>query len=282
MKLIKTLLLTAVAASSVPFVNAAPVTLYEDHFSTGYPLVVGEAPETVGSGVGLDGNTYQPQGNSSFTGYLAQTEDGHLVLGPDIGVSLSLTDSTGFTLPSQITLNVSFNLGDLKTDTGTTYWRGIGMGFFYDTKTEGNAYTGFTGILINKGGSVHLTQSAAGGSPALLTWAPAIAGWNATNDHTLTYTIDLTTGGITSLLLDGIDLTTQGNMGAFNSKTGVFTADQLSQVGFYANSASANTYGYIDQFSVTTIPEPSTVASFGLATGVLLLTFRKQAFGLRK
>jgi hypothetical protein len=103
----------------------------------------------------------------------------------------------------------------------------------------------------------------------------AFGGYTTANFYNLAYSVDTVTGSITSVLFNGNDDTATFS-GAVS--TGDFTAAGTNLAGFYGSSAnSVNDFGRVDNFAVSTVPEPGT-ALFGIAcVGVAALRRRRSA-----
>ena len=72
--------------------------------------------------------------------------------------------------------------------------------------------------------------------------------------------VDTATGGIGKIALDGQ---------TYSFSTTAFTPAVTDIAGWYVNSWSGDTYGFMDNVLLTEIPEPATVALL-LAAGALL------------
>jgi hypothetical protein len=161
---------------------------------------------------------------------------------------------------------------------GVSNGRGIGLGFFSaapqaSTETRRN----FTGFVLDASGTLALISINDAKSPAAddVTKHATVA-WQGTETfslttaYKLTYSIDMATGGVTSVILGNTDLTEH-----FKSVAGVFTTSTtvLSYAGFYASSGSSvSNSGEVDNFSLaltTSIPEPGT---WTLIIGTLILS----------
>ena len=226
---------------------------------------------TAANGTAINGRTPSPvdlpgttwvQANGAWTNDI---ENNLANLGPDEGDAISIGTVASTYNVTSYSISDSFNLG---TDTMNTYQlRGTWLGFFSSGTAED---TTFTGLVVNPNGNIRLigNNSNVIGSPI------AISGFNAAATHTLSYSVDLTTGTISNILLDGSAV-------SLTAPNGTFTLADTAYAGFHNSSNSASSFGSVGNFVLSSpqvVPEP---ASWTLVLGGLgmLLIGRKRATG---
>ncbi|OPZ27709.1 MAG: hypothetical protein BWZ02_01543 [Lentisphaerae bacterium ADurb.BinA184] len=186
----------------------------------------------------------------------------------DITITKSIASAGGYVKPSLIAISADVNLGWTDPVTqgaglgGSGYGsgRGVGVGFF--------AGGLFTGVTVGADGSLNILDSSYWYSPTWIANLPWAGGgsFDPSAWHSLAYTIDTSSGAITSLTFDGTP---------YSVTTTAFLDADTDQAGFYMNSWSGNNYGYVDNFQVMEeVPEPSTLACVAMA-GLLALRRRR-------
>ena len=173
--------------------------------------------------------------------------------------SISVASTGTFTKPTMLTLSASIEINNLQDDGSAMLARGIGLGFFTAPPANGgaaNGNTNFYGLDVAPGGALYLEENGTRIGSAI---APAFTGFSTSNFYTLSYTVNTVTGGISNISFGG------NNDG---SAAADFTDAITNRAGFYgstANNAAFN--GFVDNFEVSGVPEPSTWATMigGLA-----------------
>lgn len=202
------------------------------------------------------GATYAGNGNVSLTGgftggtpYAADIQSNAARVGADAGLALNL----GMSSPERFQLAITFHLG---TGTETQAFdprRGGALGFFSSvslgTSGSSHGFNNFTGLTVDRAGSVRLIVGGANSGIATV-----VGGFDATLNHTLSYTVNTAAGNgmISNILLDGVPL-------SLSAPTDTFTVARTSYAGFYNSSGNPAGVATFDNFSVAIVPEPSAV-----------------------
>lgn len=244
------------AAANAASASAAAVIIYQDSFTgTNGSAIANRSPDVVN----LTGNTWQLQGNpSNWPGNAIQNN--RASLNTDIGSSISTQTTGSYTKPTIFNISVTFNQNNLTAD--SLNQRAIGLGFYSQQVTGGSGFSGyrwFTGLAVNTSGVVRLITANDQGEPNNVTLfgTQTYTGvWDTAADHTLSYSVNTTTGAIFDVLLDNQSLT-------FTATP--FTDANTNFAGFYASSSSGSRSGHFDDFVLTAIPEPSSAALLGFA-----------------
>jgi len=220
----------------------AQTTIVQDSFtaSDGTALV-GRSPD-----VDLPGSMYVAHGGA----WERDIVGGNATLGADAGLDLSIASAGSYTKPTTMTISATINLG---TVGGSDFsFRGIGLGF-NSTLVDPNAYpTGdalsfqhFTGLVVNPSGSVRLYgYGDYEGTLVANTTVDTVIGSFATpgGNHSVRYTVDTTTGGISNIYLDSAAVTAPS--------TTLFTDAATAYAGFNAQSNSGGSLGKVDNFTL--------------------------------
>lgn len=261
--------LVALSSGGVITPRARAYTVYSDTFTgTSGTVLAGRAPDTTNLPTRTYTTTVQSSGQGTAPGL---TGSGTAITGYNDTNYLSLASTGGYTKPTTITLSLSVEINTIAED-NATQGRGIGLGFFTTTPATGTeSNTGFTGLVVEPSGALTLEVNGARTGTAVA----APANFSTTTLYPLTYTVNTATGGITSVTYNGT---------SYNSSfsTTAFTSTATNLVGFYSSSAtSASNNGYVDNFSVTGVPEPATWLGGGLLAGAGLLGTVRRARRMR-
>jgi hypothetical protein len=206
-----------------------------------------------------------------FTGgtpYEADVQSNVARLGADAGLALNLNINT----PQQFQLSISFNIsGDTQTQADNAH-RGAGLGFFSSVSLGGSGsshgFNNFTGLTVDRTGSVRLIIS--GTDSGIFT---TTAGFDPAITHTLSYQVNTAVGAgtISNILLDGTSV-------SLTSPVNTFTIARTVYAGFYNSSGSNTDLATFDDFTVATVPEPS---SFFAIVGITLVLCIRDFCGVR-
>jgi len=178
---------------------------------------------------------------------------------------------TYLTLGSYTTAPALTISADLRMDTiaaGGQNFRGIGLGYW--SSVLGNSqesYISFYGLLLTPDGKVQLVEN--GNAGVNVNTFYTIAGFSKTAFYNLNYTVTSSTGAITSIFLNGTNITSS------LPATTAFVPANLTYVGFAASTAqNSDFFGDVDNFSV--VPEPGTAGLIGLGLLVLAVGSRRR------
>ncbi|MEX0652774.1 MAG: PEP-CTERM sorting domain-containing protein [Phycisphaeraceae bacterium] len=174
--------------------------------------------------------------------------------------SLGLAISLGGYAPTAISADVQFRGSHETTNTG-----GVALGFYTSTlppaDVEGGVMAGFSGIHVSEAGLTLYENGIAGLAIAAPTTLTSGAFYH------LSYDVDTTTGEISNVNFDG-DTTT------YSWSTTAFTTSATAYAAGVSNGGQNGRAG-IDNFVVTAVPEPASLALLG-AGGLLMLTRRRR------
>ena len=242
--------------------SAQGTVIISDTFSgTNGSLMLGRTPNTTN----LPGGTWQANGssypNSTKGGWENDIQNNQAKLGADVGDAIALTGGSVTAAPSY-TVSTTFNISQ-NPSIGTG--RGAGLGFFANDVSTNNTHGWyyFTGVTVQSSGTgatVELIDSApsgsgTSGSPNVLATG-TVSSFDASVSHTLSYTVNTSTGTMSGLLLDGNAVSLSG------AYTPPFTPTNTALAGIFDSAASGSDYNYFSNFavSVPTVPETSTLA----------------------
>ena len=212
-------------------------------FASGNGVMKGRFPDTVN----LPGNAYTEQQNANVQ---ARMELDTAIGNSDNSLKTGFNNSAHIRysndgIPTvQVTLALDIQLNTIVDDADP---RGIGLGFWNPLPTlypatESYATTRFTGILVNRSGTLEYVRD--GVSQGVFTAAPA--GFSTAAFLNLTYTVDPATRKITQLIFADIDYTAD----FLTSFPADFTHSDTA--GFLGSTATdASFFGRVDNFIVT-------------------------------
>jgi hypothetical protein len=267
------------AACLIAFPSTLPadnIIIADDFNGINGAALAGRAPDLVN----LPGTSYSVNGT---TPTLDTSGIGNIPLG--IGLQsvastsynsaswLSIGSNGGYIKPSILTLSATIDTHSIDGFTLPDAFhvtRGIGLGFFNSAPQNGDADASirFTGLAVNVGSNSYLTLFANGVPQSAKVIVPS------GTMHRLTYSIDTTTGAITSVFFDSTDL---ASTFSGSSSASIFTDTATNLMGFYGSSASLGTTGYVGSFvltSTSTVPEPASTVL--LICGASLIGLRRR------
>jgi len=279
MNRILSLVVVGLIITTVSLFAAPGDTIVRDEFTgADQPLTSGTGAGTYGLSARTPDTANEPGGTWSAPvgGWGHGILSNSAWLNADTLATKSIASAGGYSKPSQLTISADLNVGWTNAttrapgglwvhDDPSTYYHGLGLGFFQAGKFYGlglrsddNGNLGY--LFLHEGSS-----AGAAIVTAQLPWTGSP--FDSSLFHHLSYTVDTATGGISDITLDG-------NVYA-DPVTSAFTALRTDAAGFYVNSWAGDTYGYVDNFQVMEkIPEPSTLACLALA-GLLGLRQRR-------
>lgn len=271
---------TAVAVSAAVVLLAcanatiADTIIYHDTYSwvaTDGQTVVGQAPET-----NLPGATYGTTTMGYPQQFLGATTGGSSGAGlsevtHQSDIYLPLSSGGSYTKPTEIALSLDIKVGTTAGSSNTlANPRGTGLGFYYATN-GGVASSSFTGLVLDRAGVLSLIKTSTSGAAYSATPVAYAGGtFDPNSFYTLTYAVNTSTGNMSNISLSG---STADYASAFGSTTMFANTDSISgvqttdYVGIFNSANGAGQHGFIDNLTVSTVPEPSAIAL--LVTGML-------------
>lgn len=190
---------------------------------------------------------FMPNGKGGWGGDLAQYKGKPCAwLNADTRLRVSIASVANYTKPTHINVSAFVNLGWASaTERGSgiqfgTDFHGVGVGFFAENGHR------FTGPTLREDGSIFIHNQSTAVEPvveARIPWPGKPGSFDPSAWHHISYGIDTTTGTLFDLRVDGRP---------FEVKTRIFTDAPTTFAGFYVNSWSGDTFGYVADFSVGT------------------------------
>ncbi|MEI7822878.1 MAG: PEP-CTERM sorting domain-containing protein [Verrucomicrobiota bacterium] len=258
----------------IPTTLIAANTIISDDFNgANGAALAGRTPDLVN----LPGTSYSVEGT---TPTLNTSGIGNIPLG--IGLQsvastshnsaswLSIGSNGGYVKPSILTLSATIDTNSMDGHTlpdAFNATRGVGLGFFNSAPQSGDADASirFTGLSVQSDtGQLFLIVN---GVRKTFYNNPYPSFATGSMDR-LTYSIDTTTGAISSVFAGSNDIS---SFFTGTTSAGAFTDAATNLVGFYGSSASLGTTGYVGSFVVSStspVPEPTStillLAGFGI------------------
>lgn len=257
----------AIVAAIFATVNgtSAATTFISDTFTgANNTALIGRAPAPINVPISIyagNGNVRLTGGTSGGAPYAADIQNNAARIGADAGIALNLGISTATEFELSITFNIS---GDTETQVDNIH-RGAALGFFSSvalgSSGSSHGYNNFTGLVVDRAGSVRLIISGADSGVAT-----TVPGFDPSVDHTLSYIVNtaLGSGLIYNIQLDSTSV-------SLTAPIDTFTIARTVLAGIYNSSGDAADLASFDNFNLSIVPEPSTSALFGGAA--LLLGF---------
>lgn len=262
------LLLSVIAARS-----AQATLIISDTFTApNSTALIGRFPapiDTPATAYGGNGNVSAAGGITGGPPYEADIQNSTARLGADAGAAVNLNVASA----QRFQLSIDFNISANTETQANNAPRGAGLGFFSSLAVasggSSHGFNNFTGLVVDTAGSVRLIIG--GTDSGIFT---TVAGFNATNFHTLSYTVDTASGAgtISSILLDGSSV-------SLTAATNTFTVARTVYAGFYNSSGSSSTVASFDNFQVASVPEPGNYMAGLLGLGLIAGTFLRRPSG---
>ncbi len=265
--------LTAATMLALAVSASANVIISDAFTGSNNADIDGRTPDTTN----LPGGTWskQPFNSSGTFNATVQTDDGdpaprgqfNAAGNSNGSIAIPITSSGAYTKPTEMTLSADLAMDDSAVTR-------LALGFYSElpAQADGNVVTDFfTGLEIQNrnfngtlNGEMRLWENGSVVASSIAytgTWVP-------TDYHTLSYTVDTTTGAIT-------DITLEGSTSDYNFTSTAFTDANTA----YAVVAVSYTWardhkGHVDNFLLTEVPEPASLALFG-AGAILILRKRR-------
>jgi hypothetical protein len=222
--------------SATPDVTNA---LVEDAFETNSGPVTGRTPELAS----VAGRVYQS--SPQTTTYTHIVVGGVARLTGNLGEAVDLRSYPGYSKPTYLNITATFDVGTLANNVPARPARGFYLGFWSALIASGNeSGTNMRGIFVNpENGQLQLWNGSATPTSAPLQTLPYQGTWvGSTQPHTLSYTVNTTTGNISECVLDGA--TYQWN------RITIFSDANTAYAGFGVAAGVAGQYANVQYFRV--------------------------------
>ena len=219
----------------------------------------------------LQVRTFAPFGNSAPG-----------VNGRSQGASAIEINGGGFTLAADAPITISADFRQTITPSfntgltgGAANGRGWALGYFSSVTGNQFSQNSFTGLVLGLGGALNVVQDPNatgffGAGSTLGTAVPFGGTFDPEAYYTLTYSVDRATGALTDISLSGSTADYSSLLG-----TTLFTESATRYAGVYSSgTTSTGLTGAMDNFIVSTIPEPSS-AVLAMLGGLGLLRRRR-------
>lgn len=267
-----TILISALLASAVGTAQTSAAIILLDTFTDNGTPLLSHTPDT-----NLPGSAYQ---GGNYASNIGATASNTASIGSDGAFAISLASSGGYTKPTLFTISADLNLqgqtgtagvNDTVTPGQTGFLGGIALGFFNNSDLLAQRRSPL-GVVYNDTGRLLLVEPSGAQAKVIA----AVSTYNGSTPipvsgtHNLSYDVNTTTGLISNVTFDGFAIT-------FGAATAVpFNDANTYLAGTYSRAGnSAGTLGTLDNFTISAIPEPTTVAL--LAIGVACLARRRRA-----
>jgi hypothetical protein len=191
------------------------------------------------------------------------------------GTGISIDSAGSYVKPAQMHVQADLRSG-ITTGTEMTYARGVALGFYDGTQIAGvtaNPMQGFTGLVLANDGGLYVFQGGSGiNGQGTASSKVAFGGTFSTSAYyTLGYNVNTATGAISNVTLSG-------STADYSSLTSsAFSNAATANLGFLTSSEDGGAYGYVDNVSLSAVPEPASCAilTTGLI-GLLAYAWRKR------
>ena len=228
------------------------VSMILDNFTVNSSTVTGRIPEEAT----LEGRVYQV--STSVNTQNSTVSGGTAILTTNIGEAISIASAGSYVKPSLIKIAATFALGTLGNNSPLRPGRGVYLGFWSSIGSTGDSFGNMRGVFVNPDGTLQLWNGSNSSTGTPVQTLPYNGTWvGGTQQHTMSYTIDTSTGDIIDFLLDGV---------AYDwSATAIFSSVNTNLAGLGVSGAASNQIGYISSFRVWDGAAPTTpVAPTGL------------------
>lgn len=190
---------------------------------------------------------YDAQGLSNPDAAHPEIENGRLKTGFNSWHFFDLSDTLSFKKPTKLTLSADLTVSTISQN---NFGAGVGLGF-WSAPPAGSAQTHFTGLIIEGEfptgrGTISFWHNGSRTHDNTYTISP----FNPAESYNLKYTVDIETGNILSIYLNGEPVRfTKKNSTVYSS--GTFTHENTRYAGVFGRSQTSTIqFGYIDNFVV--------------------------------
>ena len=240
-------------------VQAAILTDLYDSF-TGTGAITNHTPN-----VSLSGGGWMIPGYNPGSPYTDINGSNQAKLQNDVAFKISIASAGSYVKPTKFTISADLNLNgsDPATNSGSAYIpNGIAFGFF-DNITNLNEGRSPLGIQYSPDGRLividGLGNNATPGGENVNALDYSTGLFANSGLHNVAFTVDTTSGSISAVQFDGSAVGFATDLGT--ATAGYFTNARTDLAGIYGHTGDS---GIMDNFLITSVPEPSTFALLGL------------------
>ncbi|MGZ3922266.1 MAG: T9SS type A sorting domain-containing protein [Flavisolibacter sp.] len=207
----------------------------------------------------ISGRAYQKSKSVSTAKNLIV--NGAAQLYDNMGEAINISSSGNYTKPTYFNISDTFDLGTLANNSTPRAARGVYLGFWKSiptsTSTSIDSYSQFYGVFVNPDGTLRMWNGKNKSDSTPVQTLPYIGTWSGgSTKHTLSYTINTTTGLMSNFVLDGVSSYAWKD-------TAIFTSTNTSYAGFGVSGAASTNYGNVYNFKLTNAaPQLSQSVSF--------------------
>jgi hypothetical protein len=191
------------------------------------------------------------------------------------GVGVNISSNGGYVKPSLLTLEADLLVN--QTTGSASSGRGVQLGYFQQINANAYSNNGFTGFIFDSLGALSFIadyNTTKSFPPTVVSSSVAFGGsFDQFSFYHLAFSIDTTSGNVTSLTLSG---STADYSSLVAAATGYFTDSHTTYMGFGASSENSATFGYVDNVQLSTVPEPSTYFLCLVSAGIVVLQVRRR------
>ncbi|RRJ95343.1 PEP-CTERM sorting domain-containing protein [Opitutaceae bacterium TAV4] len=250
--------------------NSLAAVVIHDTFTTG--TFGNRKPDTI--------NTPNLTWSSGWQGsgtQIPSLEGGRLRTGFNSWHYLDISNSATLTKPTEITLSADLTVNNIQQN---NFGAGVALGF-YSTTTGTSAQHNFNGLILEGEFPANTARISIWLNGTRID-AYTITSFDKAASYNLKYTVNTSTGSITSVYLNDTAITLNWKT---QTNAGIFTDANTNYVGIWGRSNnSVDQFGYIDNFKiegdfvVSQVPEPATVSLLiGIAAfaGIFIMKVRR-------
>ena len=190
-------------------------------------------------------------------------------IGADTHASIQVSSGGGFVQPRFLRLSALLDLGTTAGPTTAPQnnpQRGIGLGY-YESIVSVATNADFRGLVLGTDGRLILARAGEDGSPRAGIVEEIASGLDTSVEHTLSYDIDTLTGDIFNIVLDGVQ---QSDVDT------TFFNSNVNRAGVFVSSSAGGRFGFADDFTVSAVPEPTSLLVGAIGLGALAVRRRRR------
>ncbi|MEJ6979706.1 fibronectin type III domain-containing protein [Pedobacter sp. P351] len=213
------------------------VSLILDNFTTSSATVTGRTPEEAT----IEGRVYQV--TTSVNTQVNSVSGGTAILTMNMGEVISIASAGAYVKPSLIKISATFDEGTLGNNVPLRPGRGVYLGFWSSIASSGDSFANMRGVFVNMDGTLQLWNGSNSTTGTPVQTLPYNGTWvGGTQQHSMSYTINTSTGDIFDFLLDGVTYDW--------STTTIFSTANTNFAGFGVSGAASGQIGHISSFRV--------------------------------